>query len=509
MKRIFIFCALAFGAIKGNAQLSADDIQYFIGTGPDTAYLVIDFQDGSADSSYAWGYLFDEATTTTAQDMLTAIDSDEEKISFDLGGGFLNDIIYNSHEGLGGMPNYWGTWSRTSSTAWAMNSGISEVLSNGDWFGCSYTDFSPAIEPGEQYAAYASNAFSVNDVIYWVGTGSDSAVLVIDFVTPTYSEQISFAWGYLFDGTTDGATMLEDIATSDVNLAVNASAFLNDIYYAAYAGEAGTPHYWGTWSGTNLTDWTLNMGLPTVVNPGDWFGCSYDAWEPRRPFNPIAAIDSAAFTVGDLTTWVGTGSDSAVIVIDFNESQMGESFAFGFLFDGTASGEDALNALATEEPTFLVNISGGFLMDINYLSYEGLAGVPNYWSTWSSTNAGGWELNIGIATALNNGDWFACSYTDWQPNRPPSLPEAGISTASVINSGISWSVYPNPVTDEITIQTPNQGELTLYDAQGNVVAYEMVWAETTRMSVSHLSAGNYVLVYTAETEVLQEKIIVQ
>ena len=469
---------------------------------------MIDFQDGSSDSSYAWGYLFDASVTTTAEDMLNAIDSDETYLDIVMS-TTLDDIIYNSHEGLGSTPDTWYTWSRTASTTWMSNSGIGEELANQDWFGCSYTN-GAGTEPGEQYPAYDSKKWSANDIQYWIGSGADSAVLVIDFVSPTFSEQVSYSWGYLFDGTTDGVTMLTDIATADVNLTVDAGSFLNDIYFNTLAGIAATPHYWGTWSGTNLSDWAMNMGITTTVNPGDWFGCSYDAWEPRRPFYPIAALDSAEFEMSDVTAWYGTGSDSVVIVVDFNESQLGQSFAFGYAFDGPVTANDALLEIDAFEPTFETNISGGFLLDIIYQSFEGLSGMPNYWATWSATNAGGWYTNIGLGTALEHGDWFGCSYTNFSPNNPPSMPEAGISTVGIDEEEVVFSIYPNPATDNLFIGAETTIEsIQVFGLDGEMVLTAQLNETQSVLDLTSLAAGTYVLVVSTENGIHQNKFVKQ
>ena len=120
MKKIVLFGALLLSSIFTNAQFSSDDIIYYVGEGPDTAVLVIDFLDETVDSSYAWGYLFDATTSKTGGDMLAEISLDEEFLTVALTGGFLADITFNDHEGLMGLPNYWGTWSKTEETAWEL-----------------------------------------------------------------------------------------------------------------------------------------------------------------------------------------------------------------------------------------------------------------------------------------------------------------------------------------------------------------------------------------------------
>lgn len=273
--------------VQLNAQFDASQVQYWVGAGADTSILVVDFQDGSFDGqSFAWGYLHNGAT---GEDMLNAIAAADINFSVNIAGGFLNDIIYGAHAGIGGSPDYWSTWSGTNIATMTMNGGLATPLANGDWFACSYTDFNPALAPTEPWAAFDPLRFTAEDVIYWVGAGQDSAVLIIDFQDG--STPSSYAWGYAFDGATTGETMLNAIAAADPALnVVIAGGFLNDITYNAHAGIGGSPNYWSTWSGTNLGNWFGNLGVGTTVNNGDLFGCSYTDFAPAlRPGYPVAA----------------------------------------------------------------------------------------------------------------------------------------------------------------------------------------------------------------------------
>lgn len=283
-KLLFSTLGLMAFTLLAKAQFTNSDLQYYVGSGSDTAVLVIDFKDGTQDSSYAWGYLFDG--NKTGEDMLNAVAQADENFTVSISSGFLNDITYNSHAGIGGMPDYWSTWSGTDTASLTMNSGIGKPITNGDWFACSYTDFNPALKPGNPIPAFDPSAFLAADVRSWFGTGSDSAILVVDFLDGTASS--SYAWGYLFTDSTDGATMLSDIAQADSQLSVNASAFLNDITYQSHSGIGNMPNFWGTWSATNLGNWSMNIGIGTVVKNGDFFGCAYTdfapALRPGRPF---------------------------------------------------------------------------------------------------------------------------------------------------------------------------------------------------------------------------------
>lgn len=511
MRKLILTGALALSAFFSSAQFTSDNVVYFVGEGPDTAYLEIDFLDGTEDSAYVWGFLFDDALDVSGGDILAAIAADEEKLDVIIEGGFLNEIHYNNHAGLGGDPDFWGTWSKTEETEWVLNGGLATLVEHGDWFGCSYTDFDPEIAPGDPLAAYESARYHDGLVQFWVGEGSDSAVFVIDFVESESGQAMTYAWGYAFDVTTDGATMLADIASADVNLTINAEAFLNDILFNDLQGLAGDPHYWATWSGTNLSDWTMNAGLLTTIVDGDWFGCSYASWPPRRPFYPISALDSVAFTHFDTEFVIGSGSKEVVIVIDYNEWLPGHSYAYGYLFEGeTITAEEVLEALQDDGIYGLTfDLMGGFLnsVECEITADIGLGGAPNYWSTWSADNVGGWVLNSGISEELHNGDWFACSYTSWGAATPPSLPMNGpyaFGFEEVIQDELT--VYPNPSNGEFQIDLEQDATVTISDVQGNVVTKNRFVAGVQSMQLTNLAKGTYLL--SVETnERMQSRLI--
>jgi hypothetical protein len=127
-----------------------EDVEYWIGEGNNEALFVVDWNDGIEPESTAWGFHFEGEIT--GEEMLTAISEADDRLEINMAGGFLNDIIFAngySHEGIGGTNGfYWATYSGINSGNWEMNAGLTTIISDGDWFGCSFTDFNPAIVPG-------------------------------------------------------------------------------------------------------------------------------------------------------------------------------------------------------------------------------------------------------------------------------------------------------------------------------------------------------------------------
>lgn len=344
--------------------------------------------------------------------------------------------------------------------------------------------------------ASAQAQFSLQDVQYWVGSGTDSSVLVIDFQDGSFDGQ-SFAWGYLHDGTATAGTMLNDVAAADTNLDVAiVGGFLNDITYGVHAGIGGAPDYWSTWTGTDIATMAMNSGIGEVLSNGEWFGCSYTDFAPAlAPTEPFAAFAPFQFTASDVTYWVGTGMNSAVLVIDFQDGSGTDSYAWGYRFDGTTDGQTMMNAIAAADPLLEVVIVGGFLNDITYGTHAGIGGSPAFWSTWSATNLGNWSMNMGVSDTVTNGELFGCSYTDFAPALRPDLPVAASGPTSLPETSQELlQAYPQPATDLLHLNTGHAAQaITVYDITGRHMARLPVGTGVRSLDVSTWPAGAYVV----------------
>ena len=346
------------------------------------------------------------------------------------------------------------------------------------------------------FAGLSTHAqFNSSQVQYWVGAGADTSVLVVDFQDGS-SDGSSFAWGYLHDGAT-AEQMLLDIAAADVNLVLTiSSGFLSDITYGAHAGLGGAPDYWSSWSGTDIATMVLNGGVSEPLANGEWFGCSYTDFDPALlPTTPLPAYDPFRFTADDITYWVGAGSDTALLVVDFQDGAEVHSYAWGYLFTGTVNGEMMLMDIAAADPMLDVTFAGGLLNDITYGTHVGLYGDPNYWSTWSGTNLGNWYGNLGVGTTVSNGDLFGCSYTDLAPALRPSYPQAASGSTYVMeNERPTLLVYPQPATELLYVNSgPSSSPMVVYDMAGHRVHVSGASAGLRSIDVSAWPAGSYVL----------------
>lgn len=292
MKRIFTFLILFFGFTIAHAQLAAEDVVFWLGEGDQEAYFLVDFRDESEDPSFGWGIRFNEEDQITMSDALALMAEADFGFTWADTGGFLNDIIYNHHQGLDSEPDWWSTWSGDAVDALGVQGGISETLSDGRWYGVSYGFMPAPVAPTFKHAAYSPDWFSLNDVEYWIGEGENEATVTIDFVADENEEIVTYVWGIKFDGTISGDQALELVAEADDNLEVNISA-TGDLEWINYKGmerELDASNSWKAFIGNSMSDYKPTL-LEEEIMPNKLFGVSFGDENVRRPYKPTAAED--------------------------------------------------------------------------------------------------------------------------------------------------------------------------------------------------------------------------
>jgi len=221
---------------------------------------------------------------------------------------------------------------------------------------------------------------------------------------------------------------------------------------------------------------------------------------------------NAQFTESDIEFWIGSGSNQAIFVIDWNDSTSQESFAWGFRFDGTTTGEEALNSITAADNNLSVNMAGGFINDLIYLEHSGLGGNPNYWSTWSGTNSSDWIMNMGLSTVINNNDWFGCSYTDFdpaiEPEEPVAVQDLTFVSEIIFDDNI---VFPNPCKDnfQISANIKNYDKIEISNISGQVIkTYEAQEFSSGNLDISTIETGMYFVRIVSKRELFVAKILI-
>jgi len=182
-------------------------------------------------------------------------------------------------------------------------------------------------------------------------------------------------------------------------------------------------------------------------------------------------------TMNDLQFVVGSGDNFFALVIDFNDGEIQESFAWGYRYDGMASGEDLLIAIAGADPNLTFD-STSFITEVTYfdgaVSHTATSdfgagavswgyyvaggtaadtpiagGGMDYPSSFTTSPSGAAAVNFGMpGRILEDGSWDAWSFGSYDPDTfahqvapGPEAPEAAvIPEPSAVVFGLSFLI---------------------------------------------------------------------
>ena len=360
-------------------------------------------------------------------------------------------------------------------------------------------------------------AIAASDVRYWVGSGSNQAVVLI-----TWEEldgdgdeyYIGAVWGVRFNGTILCNSLMDTISTYDANLSISMNSgrsFINDMTYANT--ETGLEL---NGSGMGWWMYTVNGDMASAINSQSISDGDFVEWsdmgqfaadtiifleDPNAPDQPVEATIAAS----DILYWVGEGSNEVVLAVNWADTAL----AWGYKFNGTKTVSDMMTDIAAADPRFCYTTDGAYLNDILFVVAPGDTLRKQAYSYWESKNNG--ISDAGMAQTLNNGDfekwaepaagvivdsmeydgyWYY-SYVYPMEIHPVGVPQ----TQGIVNTeNVSINVYPNPVADMVTISgIEGNGRAVLYDMRGSIVASFAVNGTETRLDLGRLTAGIYML----------------
>ena len=466
-------------AVRSTTDYPASNIQFWVGSGSNSIVAVFQWcQDETM--GVAYGYRWNG--TATVSDMLSAIDAADSRFTVTLSGTMVStysyqDGTYDEYLEEPGWLTYTinGNWCSGLSDA-LVNNGYFEMI---EWGDCTLptTNIIPATDPNASTDPVdASLPFS--DLLYWVGSGSDSAEFIVNFANP----DTAFAWGFLFNGSVTAQAMVDAIAAADPRFWTEGTPSYNgDIHFVLDNGDTlglspvdPTVGYNFWWA--NLNGVSAGAGAASTLHNGDVFKYgdmnSAIGWDPLGGYfleeawvktptpvtipdtTPVIPIpEEATIDFNDILFWVGEGTNEAVMAVNWADTAL----AWGYRWNGTATVEDMMNHIAAADPRF--SFSGiGYISDINYI--DTAAGMTttlgitpgNY---WGSTNNG--FMDMGLTQTLSNGD-----FEKWAD------PAAGVIVDSTYDAtyGYWWYTYVYPMTiHPVTVPDTTGGGVTPPDPE--------------------------------------------
>ena len=433
---------LGYAAMADNYPYPASNIQFWTGTGSNSAVVVISWDDEEASytpQGFAWGVHFNG--TVSAHNLLDTIAAYDSRFTFTFSSILLSTIAYHDNTN-----NIHLTPSIQNNCFYVNGSFAPDVydnitISDGDmmevsescYFDC--TNISPASNPNGS-STPTEATISASDILYWVGTGSNEAVLAVNWA------DTALAWGYRWNGTATVSDMMNAIAIADPRFGYNAAAgWLNDITFTdGTVSLAGTPgNYWGS---TN--NGIMDMGMDQTLSSGDFekwgdpaAGVIVDSMEyggywyytyvypmtihPVSVPGPVTPVD-ATIAANDILFWVGTGSNEAILAVNWADTAL----AWGYRFSAdSVSSATMLADIAAADPRLFVE-GTGFVSDIRFI--DTAAGMTDTLGitlgNWWNSLLNGYS-DMGASQILHNGD----------------LQKWGDPAAGVIVDSMEWDGY--------------------------------------------------------------------
>lgn len=398
-----------------DATIQPSDILYWVGNGPDSAIFVI--SNGSA--TRAWGYLFDEDDAPTAFDMASDIDAADPRLAYTITDWTTFDMGFVYKEGpvVISIPD---TRFKVDGTLADSDETLADYdLENGSYIVVSnetQSVWQTPITPATVKHMPVNSTISTDDIIYWVGTGSNEAAVVVNWGMP----DTALAWGLRFDGSITISQAIDAIASADPRVSTDAAH--STINYTegslSLAFQPAPTSYMQFIVGNNS-----NVNANSTLANGDQlkigesaFGVGYDSTEYMGSWYPMGVVwnteihpvtipggtqpapEDASIDASAIEYWVGTGASRAILAVNWADTAL----AWGYRFDGSKSVSDMMTDIAAADPRFSFTENGGFITDINFTtSNRTFAITPgNY---WSSTHNG--MMDAGLAQPLADGDF--------------------------------------------------------------------------------------------------------
>ena len=300
--------------------------------------------------------------------------------------------------------------------------------------------------------------YPASDIQFWVGSGSNSAVIVFKWCLDEDSG-LGIAYGYRWNGTATLYDLLTDIAAADPRFSVTFTStetlisqysYTDNTYNLSLETPGNCVYFYGTTYFWSVQD---DIVSGSTIEMEEWGDCYpfpattpiIPATDPSVPSDPVDAF----LPFSSLQYWVGTGSNSVEFIVNF--AQPDTAFAWGFRFDGTTTAQAMVDAIAAADPRFWTEGTPSNGGDIHFVLDNGdtlgLSPIDPAvgWNFWW-TNLNGVSAGSGSAETLHDGDVFKYgdlnSAIGWDFQYGFYMEEA-------------WTKVPTPVTPPVVPVEPD------------------------------------------------------
>lgn len=507
-----------------DATISANDIIYWVGSGNESAIFVLNINN----TSVAWGYHFDANNEPTVEDMIADIDAADPRLAYTISWETSEYTFYYVNYPLKLMADEF---------RFKVNGVLASALEDFEDYdlannmivvvSTSTSDiWDTPIVPVTVATMPMDATISAEDILYWVGEGSNEAVIAINWGMP----DTALAWGLRFNDSLTVSTALQALVAAESRLSTNTAMSTFDYTdgNVSLTFQNATGNYMQF-----ILNGNSQAGLSSAVTDGAFlkvgesaYGIGYDStafygsWYPTgvvwpTPIHPVMAPDTtpipeeATIAFSEILFWVGEGTNEAVMAVNWADTAL----AWGYRWNGTATVADMMDAIAAADPRFSY-IGSSLIDDINYIDTAAgmttpLGITPGNW--WESYNNG--YMDMGTAQTLNNGDFekwadpaagvvVDSTYDEtygWWYTRVYPMTITPVTVPDTTHDGINNHemphiiAYPNPCTNTLYIINENANRVELYNMDGKLLEVVENGDMQVKLNMQPYPAGLYLL----------------
>ncbi|MCR4659524.1 MAG: T9SS type A sorting domain-containing protein [Bacteroidales bacterium] len=262
---------------------------------------------------------------------------------------------------------------------------------------------------GLALSVWAQNNITTDQVRYWVGTGTDSALVIVNIATEDTATgdyyKTALVYGVRWNGTAITRDLMDTLSKNDYRLVFfynETGTFFTAVNFTdTAAGIELVDSDMESWMYTDNGDTVAAITEHTVLNDHTLFFADMGYF---HEIDTVIYVEAPAptpteFVVSayDVPYWIGTGSNSAVIAINWVDTAL----AWGYRFSSNATVQDALNAIAAADSRLIIVPDGYLIGDIKFVRAAGDTIKGTSW--WGSTNNG--LMDAGLYQVLSDGDF--------------------------------------------------------------------------------------------------------
>ena len=329
--------------------------------------------------------------------------------------------------------------------------------------------------------------FSASDIQFWTGTGTNQAIIILDWDDDPGNNNIALAWGVRWNGSATATDLLDTMMAYDSRFSYTLSGSLmtNMSYNDGTINPSSSMNGWCYYLNG---DWAMYAWPNQPMTNGDVIemssSCMWTMTSAVAATNPNAAgeVVSDTITASDITYWVGEGPFDIIFTVNWPDTAL----AWGYHFSARSTNlQTVMNDIAATDPRLVFEYGSYGIDDILFIE-NGDTLRKAAFSWWEHTLNG--AMSAGLYQQLNAGD-----FSRWAD------PTAGVVVDSTYDSVWNYWMYTYAYPQTIypvSAPTPTNATISAEDilywvGEGeNDLIFVVNWPDSALAWGYHFSASS-------------------